>query len=250
MAKTDPSKPETRRSHARFATTHWTIVLAAGSPDSSRYHEALETLCRSYWYPLYAYLRHTGYDAHRAEDYTQGFFATLMDKQGLRAADPKRGRFRSYLLGALKHFLADRHDYERAQKRGGGRNVLSLDFTEAETRYAIEPVMTLSPEDLFAKSWAVILLGRTLERLRDEAIKAGNERRFEHLKTFLAGDNGTVTYQTVAEQLDISEGAVRTAVHRLRERYRDLLRDEIAQTVSSAQEIEAEIRDLFDACAS
>lgn len=250
MSESDSSKPQTSPSHARFAPTHWTVVLAAGSPGSSRYHQAMETLCRSYWFPLYAYLRRKGYDTHRAEDYTQEFFANLMDKQGLRSVDPKQGRFRSYLLGALKHFLADRHDYEQARKRGGGREILSLNFSEAETRYAIEPAISLSPEALFVKSWALMLLDRTLARLREEAVKSDNERRFEHLKSFLTGDRGAVTHQTAAEQLGMSEGAVRTAVHRLRGRYREILREEIAQTVSSPDQIEAEIRDLFNACAS
>ncbi len=233
----------------RFATTHWTVILAAGSPDSSRYHQALETLCQTYWFPLYAYLRRQGYDAHQAEDYTQGFFATLLEKQGLRTADPKQGRFRSYLLGALKHFLSDQRDYERAQKRGGGRPALSLDLADAETRYAIEPGTTLSPEQLFEKSWALTLLDRTLARLRAEAIKAGNEQLFDHLKRSLTRNLDSVAHRTAAQQLGMTEGAVRTAVHRLRQRYRTILRDEIAQTVSSQDEIEAEIRDLFNAFA-
>ncbi len=250
MPDTDSSKPVTPHSDARFATTHWTVVLAAGSPDSSRYQQALEALCQSYWYPLYAYLRHTGYDAHQAEDYTQGFFATLLEKQSLRTADPKQGRFRSYLLGAFKHFLSDQRDHDRAQKRGGGRDILSLDFAEAESRYSFEPAATLSPEELFQKSWVLTLLDRTLIRLRDEAVKAGNERVFSYLKTFLTGDRGSVTYRVAAEQLGMTEGAVRTAVHRLRRRYRELLQDEIAQTLSSEGEMEEEIRDLFNACAT
>ncbi len=232
---------------SRFATTHWSVVLTAGSPESPHYQEALETLCQTYWFPLYAYLRRWGYDRHQAEDCTQGFFATMIEKQGLRLVDSGRGRFRSYLLGALKHFLADEYDHDRAQKRGGGHKVLPLDFIEAETRYSGGPAHELSPEKLFQRSWALMLLDRALKRLREEAAKANNELLFDRLKTYLTGDRSSVPYSVMAEKLGMTEGAVRTAVHRFRLSYRRLLRQEIAQTVSSQDEVEEELRDLFNA---
>ena len=143
------------RGRSRFATTHWSVVLAAGSPESSHYQQALETLCKTYWFPLYAYLRRHGYDTHEAEEYTQAFFARILEKQNLRLADPQRGKFRSFLLATLKHFLADERDRARAKKRGGGHRILSIDLEEAESQYALEPTDKLSPDKLFDKSWAL-----------------------------------------------------------------------------------------------
>jgi RNA polymerase sigma-70 factor (ECF subfamily) len=232
---------------ARFTTTHWSVVLSAKTPSSPDYQRALNRLCETYWFPIYAFLRRQGWNRDLAEDYTQGFFTSLMEKQGLRLVDSEHGRFRSYLLGALKHFLADEHDRDCAQKRGGDREIIPLDFKDAETRYSCEPAHDLSPEKLFQKSWALMLLDRALKRLRKEAIKAKSERLFDQLKTYLTGDCGSVPYGVTAQKLGMTEGAVRTAVHRFRASYRNLLRDEIARTVSSQSEVEEELRDLFDA---
>ena len=234
----------------RFATTHWSVVMAAGRPKSASYQQALETLCKTYWFPLYVYLRRQGYDSHRAEDYVQAFFAGLLAKHGLRLADPKRGKFRSFLLASLKHFLSNEHARARAKKRGGGRKVLSLDFQNAESQYALEPRDELSPEKLFERSWALTVLDRTMARLQAEAISTNKQKLFDHLKVYLTAEKSSIPYRDVAAELDMAEGTLRVAVHRLRRRYRELLRDEIAQTVTSDDQIDEEIRDLFAALGS
>jgi len=234
----------------RFATTHWSVVMAAGRPKSASYRQALETLCRTYWFPLYAYLRRHGYDSHQAQDFTQAFFTGLLAKGGLGLADPKRGKFRSFLLASLKHFLSNERAHARAKKRGGGRKALSLDFKNAESQYALEPRDELSPEKLFERSWALTVLDRTMARLQAEAVSTNKQKSFERLKSYLIADKGSATYRDAADELDITEGAVRVAVHRLRKRYRELLRDEIAQTVTSDDQIDEEIRDLFIALGS
>ena len=233
----------------RFATTHWSVVLSASQPDSTRYQQALEALCRTYWFPLYAYLRRHGFDAQNAEDHIQAFFAGLLEKRGLRLADPKRGRFRSFLLTALKHFLANEHARAQAQKRGGGRKILSLDIENAENQYIREPRNELSPEKLFERSWALAVLDRTMAQLQAEAAVAKKEKHFDCLKVYLTAEKNAVSYNEVAAMLNMTEGAVKVAVHRLRRRYRDLLRDEIAQTVTTEEQINEEIRDLFAALA-
>jgi len=233
----------------RFATTHWSVVRAAAQPESPRYQQALATLCRAYWFPLYAYLRRQGYDNHQAKDYTQAFFARMLEKRGLRLADPKRGKFRSFLLAALKHFLASERDRAQAQKRGGGRKVLSLDFENAESQYALEPSHQLTPEKLFERSWALTVLEQTMTRLQAESAGANKQKLFDRLKVYLTGERSSASYRDVASELDMTEGAVKVAVHRLRRRYRKLLRDEIAQTVTAEGQIDEEIRDLFAALA-
>jgi RNA polymerase sigma factor (sigma-70 family) len=235
---------------SRFATTHWSVVLAAASPSSSRYEQALSTLCQTYWFPIYAYLRRHGYDSHQAEDCTQGFFAGLLEKKGLRLADPERGKFRSYILGALKHFLADERSRASAQKRGGGRKVLSLDSAKGETRYALEPAHELSPEKMFARSWALTVLQRSISRLEAETTGTHRQEVFQHLAAYLAPTGEVPAYRDMAEKLNMSEGAVKAAVYRLRKRYRELLRAEIAQTVAAEDQIEGELRDLFAALSS
>jgi len=224
--------------------------MAAGRPKSASYQQALETLCKTYWFPLYAYLRRQGYDSHQAEDYTQAFFACLLARGGLRLADPKRGKFRSFLLTSLKHFLSNERARARAKKRGGGRKVLSLDFQNAENQYALEPCDELSPEKLFERSWALTVLARTMSRLQAEAVSTNKRNLFEHLKGYLTAEKSSVPYRDAAAELDMTEGAVRVAIHRLRRRYRELLRDEIAQTVTSDDQIDEEIRDLFAALGS
>jgi len=233
----------------RFATTHWSVILAASDSASAQHEPALSTLCQTYWFPLYAYLRRRGYDSHQAEDYTQGFFAGLLERKGLQRADPKYGKFRSFLLASLKNFLADEWDRASAQKRGGDKNVLSLDFDAASSHYDREPAHHLSPEKLFERSWALTVLTSAMDRLKAESAATGKQRLFDCLKVYLAAEKDAVPYRQVAAELNMTEGAVKVAVHRLRRRYRELVRDEIAQTVTSDAQIDEEIRDLFAALA-
>ena len=234
---------------SRFATTHWSVVLAAGDSSSPRHEQALSTLCQTYWFPLYAYLRRQGHNAHQAEDYTQAFFAQILEKQYLSQVEPKPGKFRSFSLTALKHFLSKERDRVLALKRGGGRRLLSLDFENAENKYSIEPVFELSPEKLFEKSWALTVLQQTMDRLETESAKTNKKKLFDRLKVYLSVEKSSIPYSDVATELDMTEGAVRVAVHRLRRQYRELLRDEIIQTVATEDEIDEEIRDLFTALA-
>jgi RNA polymerase sigma-70 factor (ECF subfamily) len=206
-------------------------------------------LCQTYWFPLYAYLRRQGNDSYRAEEYTQAFFVRLLEKPGLRLADPKRGKFRSFLLTVLKHFLADESARARTQKRGGGRKILSLNLETAESLYTLEPAHQLTPEKLFERSWALTVLDRTMTRLKAEATTPKKQKLFDHLKVYLTAKKSSVPYPEAAAELGMTEGAVRVAVHRLRKRYRELLRDEIAQTVTTEEQIDEEIRDLFAALA-
>jgi len=231
----------------QFATTHWSVVLAAGSPSSDESRGALAELCGLYWYPLYAYVRRRGRGAEEAQDLTQSFFARLIEKRAVQAADPRRGRFRSFLLGSLKHFLANEWDRSRAAKRGGGRTVLSLDVEDAEHRYRLEPADDVTAEKLFERRWALTLLDLVLGRLRGQYVRDGKERVFDGLKGFLGGAGEGGGYREKGEQLGMTESAVKVAVHRLRRRYRDLLRERIAQTVASPEDVDDEIRHLFAA---
>ncbi len=239
------SKPLAQNSNARFATTHWSIVLAAGDSSARKHTQALSARCETYWFPLYAYLRRRRYDRDRAQEYTQAFFARLLEKHGVRLADPARGRFRYFLLAAFKNFLADEHDRAKALKRGGGRKIFSINFENAENQYSLEPADELTPEKLFAKSWALTVLDRTIARLKAELAARGKENLFDNLKVYMTAEAGSVPYRDLAARLNMTEGTVRVAVHRLRKRYKHLLRDEIAQTVATEEEIDDEIRDLF-----
>lgn len=230
-----------------FATTHWSVVVAAADEDSSRARQALEELCRAYWYPLYAFVRRSGQREHDAQDLVQGFFAACLEKGYFRSADRQRGRFRSFLLLALKRFMANEWDRERAAKRGGGETPISLDALAAEQRYALEPVDTWTADRLYERRWATTLLERVLHRLRDEQRAAGRGAVFEALKDFLGGVGRGTPYAELAAQLGMTEGAVKVAVHRLRERYRELLEREIGHTVGSPGEIEEERRHLLAA---
>ncbi len=230
-----------------FAVTRWSVVLAAGQSQSPQAREALEKLCTVYWQPIYAFVRRHGHSPADAQDLTQEFFSRLLQKNFFGGADPGKGKFRSFLLSALKHFLAHEWDKARAQKRGGGQAVLSFDVASAETTYRIEPVENVTPEKLFERRWALTLLNTVLARLRAEFEAEGKLEQFEALKSSLAGERRGVPYAEIAAHLRTSEGAVKVAVHRLRQRYRALLREEIAQTVSTPEEIEAEIRALFSA---
>jgi RNA polymerase sigma-70 factor (ECF subfamily) len=229
----------------RFVTTHWSLVIAAGQRGSPESVDALVTLCTTYWYPLYVFVRRQGYRPEDAQDLTQAFFAKLLEKNYVGDADRMRGKFRSFLLTSLKRFLSNERDYARAQKRGGGRPVMSLDFESAETRYVHEPADRMTPERLFERRWALTLLDRVLRRLHDEYAAAGKLPLFERLKQFLTAEKGATRYGEVAQQAAMTEGAVKVAVHRLRKRYRNLLEDEIAQTVSHVEDVQDELRQLF-----
>jgi RNA polymerase sigma-70 factor (ECF subfamily) len=244
MHDEDSNSVPAKRGH--FATTRWSVVLAAGQSDSGEAKDALATLCETYWYPLYAYVRRQGYDCASAQDLTQGFFARLLEKEDLRNVSRERGRFRSFLLASLKHYLINEWDRARAEKRGGGRVHLSLDFDSAESRYRLEPADRGTPETLYARHWALTLLDRVQELLRQEAIDAGKAGQFEQLRVFLTGSGKSESYKQAAEQLGMTEGAVKTAVHRLRRRFRERLRGEIAQTVTTEEDIDDEIHHLFE----
>lgn len=232
-----------------FGTTHWSVVQAACDSEASQAPTAMETLCLTYWYPLYAFIRRTGRSAHDAEDLTQAFFTRLLEKDYLAAVDRTKGTFRSFLLIALKRFLADEQDRAQAQKRGGGRSIISLDAIQAEEQYQLEPSHNLTPERLFERRWALTVLDRARARLQAEYAAAGKSDLFERLKGFHHPDESTVAYADIAAQLDLPQNTVKSHVHRLRKRYRQLVRDEIAQTVSDPSAVEAEIRDLLDAVA-
>jgi RNA polymerase sigma factor (sigma-70 family) len=230
----------------QFATTRWSVVLAAGADTSSPgVHEALATLCETYWYPLYAFLRSRGYQPEAAQDLTQAFFTRLLEKHAIRHADPARGRFRSFLLASLKNFAANERDREIARKRGGGVPIVPLEIETAEGRFQMEPPSDETPERVFDRRWALTLLDRVMSRLQAETSRSGKPSQFDRLKTYLTGEQPQLSYAQTASELGMSEGAVKVAVHRLRKRFRDLVREEIAQTVSSPAEIEDELKHLW-----
>jgi len=232
-----------------FATTRWSVVLAAAETGgaSGDAGTALAELCRLYWFPLYAFVRRRGHSPHDAEDLTQAFFVRFLEKNGLAAVNPDKGRFRSFLLASLKHFLANEWDRGQAQKRGGGESVLELDALTAEERYRLEPADALSPERLYERQWALSLLAQVLDRLEAEHAAAGKGVRFAEMKGFLTGEGTPDSYSTIGGRHGLSEGAFKVAVHRLRKRYRELLREEIARTVADPAETADELRRLFAA---
>jgi RNA polymerase sigma-70 factor (ECF subfamily) len=230
----------------QFATTHWSAVLIAGNRVDPGAQEALEILCAAYWYPLYVYVRRQGHSIEDAQDLTQEFFRRLLENQYLALADRERGRFRTFLLTSLQRFLISEWRRSQAEKRGGGIPSF-CDGAEAETRYRAEPVTDLSPEKLYERRWAQLLLGRVLGELRDEAARADKLELFEGLKSLLWGDKELGSYGDLSLHLGMSEGALRIAAHRFRQRYRELLRAEIAQTVAHQEEIDEEMRHLYQA---
>jgi RNA polymerase sigma-70 factor (ECF subfamily) len=246
MTENDAERSK-RPGRARFETTHWSVVLSARDGSEPRAREALATLCETYWYPLYAFVRRRGARPDEAEDRTQAFFVHLLEKERLRHIDPSKGRFRSFLVAALKNFLADQRAMERAQKRGGGVTPIPLDARAAEDRYAFEPAHDVTPDRLFERQWALTVIERALERLRERYAASGKQAQFDVLKVFLSGEKRPVPHAEVAPRLGISEVAVKVAVHRLRKRFRDALRDEIAQTVDREEEIDAELQALYAA---
>jgi RNA polymerase sigma-70 factor (ECF subfamily) len=227
-------------SRNQFPTTRWTLVLAAGADDSRQ--EALGWLCERYWQPIYAYIRRRGHEPAAAQDLTQGFLVHLIERRSIESADPERGRFRSYLIGALKHFLADRRDYDQALMRGGKLTFLPLAFDEGEQRYLQCPGH-LSPEALYERQWAFALLDRVLGAMKEEHESAGKAGQFETLKPFLVADGD---YRSTAAALGLSEGALRVSVHRLRRRYRELITAEISETVQDDAGVQQEIRHLIE----
>jgi len=229
---------------AVFATTHWSVVLTAGQGEEEARGAALEKLCRTYWYPLYAYARRCGNAPADAEDLTQGLFERLLSRGALAEVAPERGRFRSFLLACFNHHASDERDRARRLKRGGKREFISLDALDAEDRYRHEPIDKFDPEKLFERRWALTALERVLNRLKGELTAAGKEKLFAHLQAFVTSDGGTVRQAEIAERLGLSENAVAVAVHRLRQRYRELLREEVAQTVADPAEVDEEMRHL------
>ncbi len=227
-----------------FATTHWSVVLAAANEETPEAAAALERLCRTYWYPLYAFVRREGYSPADAQDLTQEFFARLLARHALTQVAPEKGRFRSFLLAAMRHCLSDQRGRARTVTRGGRATILSLDAQEAEDRYRLEPVERMDAEKLYERRWAMTLVEQALARLREESAAAGKGELFERLRRFVAGESDA-TWGEAAADLGLTEGAMKAAVHRLRERYRVLLRDEVAHTVAEPKEIETEARYLL-----
>jgi RNA polymerase sigma-70 factor (ECF subfamily) len=242
----EPDSSPTVGSAQSFATTHWSVVLAAKQGDASQATAALEKLCRTYWYPLYAFLRREGRSPHDAQDLTQEFFARLLQGKFLEKVGPQKGKFRSFLLAALKHFLCDEWDKARAEKRGGGQTFISLDDHNAEALYLLEPDAAAPAEQIFEQRWALTLLAQALARLRAEFTAAGKLREFDHLKIFLSTLTDDGAYDAVAVKLELAVDTVAVKVHRLRQRYGELIRAEIAQTVASPADIEEELRHLFN----
>ena len=234
----------------RFVTTHWSVIAAAQDGSSPEARSALAALCSAYWYPLYVFVRGQVDKADEAQDLTQGFFASLLEKKALAVADRSRGKFRSFLLGACKYYLSHERARARALKRGGGLKTVSLDFHDAEARYAREPAHTLTPERLFARRWAMTMLDQVLYKLSEEFTAKGKQALFDHLRVCLLGDKNAAPHAQVALELGMSEGSIKVAAHRLRGRFRDLVREEITRTVDRPEDVEDEIRQLFAALAT
>jgi RNA polymerase sigma-70 factor (ECF subfamily) len=232
------------RPRPAFVTTHWSVVLTAGRSDTTHAHDALAKLCQTYWHPLYAYVRRRGHSPEDAQDLTQGFFAQLLEHKAVATVSPDKGRFRSFLLASLNHFLSDEWDKARAKKRGAGK-IVSLDTQCAETWLNQQPSEMLTPERAFELRWAITLLEQVYQRLESEHQQQGKAELFDTLRTTLAGPGNSAPYAELGQQLGLNEGAVKVAVHRLRQRYRALLRETIAETVASEAEVEEELRYLM-----
>jgi len=225
-----------------FRTTHWSVVLLAGQEHSPQSAAALEKLCADYWYPLYSFVRRQGHPPDEAADLTQEFFCRLLASNGLASVDRRKGKFRSFLLASMKHLLANEWNRSQRQKRGGGSIHFSLDAASAEDRYQLDPADEASPERIFERRWAETLIDTVTRRLQAEFAEEGMAKRFEELKVFLLADEEPASYGEVARRLEMTEGAVRSAIYRIRQRYGQLFRDEIAHTVSGLEEMEEEIR--------
>jgi RNA polymerase sigma factor (sigma-70 family) len=249
-AVNDPRASEEVSNGHAFTTTHWSVVLAARHSGSAEADRALERLCRTYWYPLYAFVRRRGYQGHDAQDLTQEFFARLLSKKNLDTLDRSKGKFRSFLLASLENFLANEWRNAHAQKRGGNAVFLFLDDGSPEEQYLQTCAGHMSPEKVFEQQWALALLEQVLTRLRAEFVAAGKGAFFEELKIFLTGEKRTVSYTELALKLNSTEAALKMAVSRMRQRYAQLLRAEIAETVTGPESVEEELRALFAALSS
>ena len=240
---------DSSRDGAAFQTTHWTVVLAAGGVGTPQSRAALEQLCAAYWKPLYAYLRREGHDMETAADLIQSLFADLLEKGDFARADRERGRFRSYLLGCLKHRVSHHREHERALKRGGGTRGISIDQVDGERYYGMEPIDDKTPDRVFDRRCALTTLDRALERLGQEYERNGQTMVFDVLKDYLSGDSGVVPYEEAAARLGKNANAVKTAVSRLRQRYGAVLREVVGESVASPEDVDDEIRHLFEALA-
>jgi RNA polymerase sigma-70 factor (ECF subfamily) len=234
-------------SRAGFPTTSWGCIARASDPADPAVHEALARLCAAYWFPIYAFIRRRGHERESALDLTQDYFARLLEKRIVAKADPSRGRFRSFLLADCVHFLAQQRDRENARMRGGDVTVFSIDAGTAEGRYLVEPAHDLTPDRLFDRAWALALLDGVLATLRDEYQRSGRAALFEELKIVLTDEPRSLPQSELAARLNTTPGAIQVAVHRLRKRYRELVREAIAATVADPDDVESEIRDLFAA---
>ena len=250
MPPIDPKPHPAEAKRRWFTTTHWTVVLAAGRDSSPEAAAALEELCRTYWYPLYAFLRRDGQGPDDAQDLTQEFFRRFLEKNYLKDVDRQKGKFRSFLLASVKHFLANEWDRKQAVRRGSEYFFVSWDAENLEQRYGQEPSHDLTAEKIYERRWALTVLERALGRLKEECVAAGKAELFDTLEVYLSGGKTQESYVEVGARLNLSEGAVKVAVHRLRRRYGELLRAEIAHTVASPAEVEEEMRHLFRALSS
>ncbi len=237
----DPREPPAS-SPLNFVTTRWSVVMTARDKSSPESHEALQILCKGYWHPLYAFVRRLGNSAHDAQDLTQEFFARLLEKNWLGAADRERGRFRTFLIMAVKRFLANEWDKSRSAKRGGAQTLVPLDTEDAEQRYLADPGSALSADHLYERQWALTLLDQAMARLRAEYEGDGRAGDFARLKEYLTAERGAIPYAEIAQEIGASEGAARVAVHRLRKRFREVFRETVADTVSRTEDVEAEVR--------
>ncbi|OUT58636.1 MAG: hypothetical protein CBB71_13045 [Rhodopirellula sp. TMED11] len=242
-ARDESSVPAPRS--GEFQTTRWSLVISAGQTGDPDAQQALASLCESYWLPLYSYARRRVNHLDDAQEMTQAFFSELLEKNVIATATPERGRFRSYLLTAFKHFLSKQWEKAKAQKRGGGKQPLSLDFDSADSTFQIESESQRTADQIYDQQWAITLLGKVMQRLESDCQQSGKAEQFTHLKPFMIGDHPGITYQQVAQKLGLSEAAAKTAASRLRKQFGQLLRDEISQTVTDLNEIEDEIRSLF-----
>ena len=245
MSTTVPAGTELPTSAAGFETTHWTVILEARDQREPSAGKALESLCATYWYPLYAFVRRQGASSHEAEDLTQEFFRRFIQRNGLASVRPAAGKFRSFLLVCLKNFLANQRERSQAQRRGGGRPVLTLNSDDAETRYSLEPADLLTPEKIFERRWAFTVIERTIQELNREYAREEKRALFEELQGFLPGGQGVTSRAELAASRGVTVGAIDVAIHRLRHRFGVLLREQVARTVSSEQEVEEEIRYLI-----
>jgi RNA polymerase sigma factor (sigma-70 family) len=250
MSTTAANKAEGLPNRQSFDTTHWSVIVSAADTAAPGAQAALETLCKTYWYPLYTYVRRQGHSPEDAQDLTQQFFAAFLERKNFRLADPQRGQFRSFLLTSLKHFLVNEWERCTAQKRGGGKALLPLDTVAAESLYRQESSHELPADRVYERTWALEMLRRVRDRLAQEYSAEGKSKRFVQLEQFLPGQKGEVTYAEAARQLGVPEGTLKSDVNRLKKRYGHILRAEIAQTVSSLDEINDELRHLIDVVSS